>query len=55
MTSTSYAKYAYHTINIAFGTWLNKGDKIRLTIGTRLWCDHIRDGQELGWEWYFQF
>ncbi len=34
-TSTSYQNMP--SINMQ-GTWLNKGDKIRLTLGTRLWC-----------------
>ena len=33
--STSYENMP--SINMQ-GTWLNKGDKIRLTLGTRLWC-----------------
>ena len=30
-------------------TWLNKGDKIRLTLGTRLWCDQRNWQQFLVW------
>jgi len=40
--STSYENMP--SINMQ-GTWLNKGDKIRLTLGTRLFCDQ-RDWQE---------
>ena len=40
--STSYENMP--SINMQ-GTWLNKGDKIRLTLGTRLWCAQ-RDWQE---------
>ena len=40
--STSYENMP--SINMQ-GTWLNKGDKIRLTLGTRLWCDQ-RNWQE---------
>lgn len=39
--STSYENMP--SINMQ-GTWLNKGDKIRLTLGTRLWCTQ-RDWQ----------
>ena len=39
-TSTSYADMP----SINMNTWLNKGDKIRLTLGTRLWCSQ-RDWQ----------
>jgi len=41
-TSTSYQDMP--SINEQ-GRWLNKGDKIRLTLGARLWCDQ-RDWQE---------
>lgn len=40
--STSYE--IMPSINMQ-GTWLNKGDKIKLTLGTRLWCNQ-RDWQE---------
>lgn len=40
--STSYENMP--SINMK-GMWLNKGDKIRLTLGTRLWCDQ-RNWQE---------
>ena len=41
-TSTSYQNMP--NINMQ-GIWLNKGDKIRITLGTRLWCDQ-RDWQQ---------
>ena len=40
--STSYENMP--SINMQ-GTWLNKGDKIKLTLGTRLWCNQ-RNWQE---------
>jgi len=40
--STSYENMP--SINMQ-GIWLNKGDKIKLTLGTRLWCDQ-RNWQE---------
>ena len=31
------------------GTWLNKGDRIRLTLGTRLWCTQRSHQEFLVW------
>ena len=44
--STSYENMP--SINMQ-GTWLNKGDKIRLTLGTRLWCAQRNHQEFLVW------